>query len=64
MPFDQMTSKVNWYPGTSKEACDQGYEIVPSEGVFDAKRNAKAQGWNDAAIPMMNTDGDVTEMSD
>lgn len=33
MKFTEHSANTNWYPGTTKEAVDQGYEVIPSEGV-------------------------------
>jgi hypothetical protein len=50
MKFTKDSSKVNWYPGTTKQALDQGYERVTdgTDPFGYANRNPKTQGWRDA----------------
>jgi hypothetical protein len=55
MKLTKDSSKVNWYPGTSKEACDQGYEKLDAtadERMFRAnEQSPREQGWRDAPMP-------------
>lgn len=60
--IDKSNAKVNWYPGTSKAATGQGYEVVDQSGdsFFAANsQSPEARGFRGRQQPMVCAwDGD------
>lgn len=52
------TAKVVWYPGTTKEATDQGYEVVDQSGdsfFAESKQSPENRGFRRKPQPMVGS---------
>jgi hypothetical protein len=58
--IDKSNAKVNWYPGTSKAATEQGYEVVDQSGDSHFAVNRQSpenRGYRGAAQPLVDSEG-------